>query len=141
MIPYIELGNHHPIFAFRMIDDATHDNYWPNLLISIVPRITGTISSLSSLVIIFLIFRSDTKFSSIYHRIMFGMSISSFIASVALALTSIPMPKHMPLEDELGLHWPGLRYGNTATCNIQGFSVMFGLITMFGFHSMLCVCK
>jgi len=120
-------------------EDTVADFEWPGLFISIVPRITGSLSVVSSSTIIFLIYRSDAKLTTIYHRIMFCMSICDIIGSTAMTLTTIPMPKEMPLEQELGFEWPGgNRYGNTLSCNIQGFSFTFGTLTMFGLNAMLC---
>lgn len=121
---------------------AADDIEWPAFFITIVPRITGSLSVVSSGTIIFLIFRSDAKLTTIYHRIMFCMSICDILGSIAMALTTIPMPKEMPLEQELGFEWPGgSRYGSTLSCNLQGFSFTFGTLTMFGFNGMLCLCK
>ena len=123
-------------------DTTVADFEWPGLFISIVPRITGSLSVVSSSTIIFLIYRSDAKLTTIYHRIMFCMSICDIIGSTAMTLTTIPMPKEMPLEQELGFEWPGgNRYGNTLSCNLQGFSFTFGTLTMFGLNAMLCFCK
>ena len=118
------------------------ENYvrdWPTLYIAIVPRLTGVLSAISSSLIIFLIFRSASRASTIYHRIMFAMSVFDIMGSLAMAFTSILMPKEMPLEEELGLlSWPGARYGNTFTCNVQGFLATFGPTCMVGYNIGLC---
>ena len=57
----------------------------------IIPTVTGSISCLSSLTIIAFILRS--KSNTIYHRIMFGLSSADIITSLAIALTTLPMPK------------------------------------------------
>jgi len=118
------------------------ENYvrdWPTLYIAIVPRLTGVLSAISSSLIIFLIFRSASRTSTIYHRIMFAMSVFDIMGSLAMAFTSILMPKEMPLEEELGLlSWPGARYGNTFTCNVQGFLATFGPTCMVGYNIGLC---
>ena len=72
---------------------------------------------------------------------MFCMSVSDIILSVGYALTSLPMPAEMPMEEELGIYWPGPRYGNTTTCNMQGFMTTFGATSMLGYIVTLCMCK
>jgi len=59
-----------------------------------VPKITGSISAVSSSLIIYLICRSKPKLSTIYHRIMFCMSVADILASTAMALTTLPMPRN-----------------------------------------------
>eukprot|EP00554_Chaetoceros_debilis_P005965 CAMPEP_0194079072 /NCGR_PEP_ID=MMETSP0149-20130528/5304_1 /TAXON_ID=122233 /ORGANISM="Chaetoceros debilis, Strain MM31A-1" /LENGTH=528 /DNA_ID=CAMNT_0038760441 /DNA_START=77 /DNA_END=1663 /DNA_ORIENTATION=+ len=67
------------------------------------------------------------------------MSVFDIMGSLAMAFTSILMPKEMPLEEELGLlSWPGARYGNTFTCNVQGFLATFGPTCMVGYNIGLC---
>ena len=110
----------------------------PVIYIHLVPRITGVTSMISTSVIMYLIFRSAQRLSTVYHRIMFCMSAFDIIGYFALALTFLPMPKEMPLEEELGISFPGSRYGNTFTCNLQGFSVMFGASCMLGYNGALC---
>eukprot|EP00553_Chaetoceros_curvisetus_P004031 CAMPEP_0204623540 /NCGR_PEP_ID=MMETSP0717-20131115/9275_1 /ASSEMBLY_ACC=CAM_ASM_000666 /TAXON_ID=230516 /ORGANISM="Chaetoceros curvisetus" /LENGTH=81 /DNA_ID=CAMNT_0051638653 /DNA_START=52 /DNA_END=294 /DNA_ORIENTATION=- len=58
-----------------------------------IPSATGTISALSSILIMSIILRSskESRFSS-YHIIMFFMSFWDTIASTAIALNTIPMP-------------------------------------------------
>jgi len=112
---------------------------WPTTYIAIVPRLTGILSAISSSLIIFLIFRSASRISTIYHRIMFAMSVFDIMGSLAISFTSILMPKEMPLEQDLGLlSWPGARYGNTFTCNVQGFLATFGPACMTGYNIALC---
>ena len=105
---------------------------------SIAPRVTGSISTISSLLIIVVIFRSSVKLSSIYHRIMFGMSIGDILASIAMALTSVPMPSdNWTVQYTLGFSdLP--TYGNTATCTAQGFFWTFGTILTYGYNMSLC---
>ena len=124
-----------------MMLDSTDPSFWPTTYIAIVPRVSGIASAISSSIIIYQIFRSAAKLSTIYHRIMFCMSVSDIILSVGYALTSLPMPAEMPMEEELGIYWPGPRYGNTTTCNIQGFMTSFGAISMLGYIATLCMCK
>ena len=105
---------------------------------SIVANISGSFSAASSALIVYIILRSRRKLSSIYHRIMFGMSVAGIMGSVSMALATLPMPSHMPREEEFDLSWSGPRLGNTHTCNAQGFFFMFGVCTMFCYNSALC---
>lgn len=112
---------------------------WEKPYAAIVPRISGSISAVSSTVIIYVILRSRPKLSTVYHRIMFGLSVADICASLAMALTSLPMPSSMPFEEEFGYHWAGTRLGNTYTCNAQGFFAFAGTTTVFGYNTALCV--
>jgi hypothetical protein len=104
-----------------------------------MPRFTGSLSALSSALIMMIILRSHSGLMTIYHQIMFGMSAADFISSIAIALTSLPKPKHMPMEDEFGYHWAGTRLGNSATCSTQRFLSNFGLGTTITYNSALCL--
>jgi hypothetical protein len=70
---------------------------------------------------------------------MFGMSFGDIFGSIAMALTSLPMPSYMPKEEIFGYKWVGARLGNTCTCNAQGFFATFGITVMFNYNAMLCV--
>jgi hypothetical protein len=70
---------------------------------------------------------------------MFGMSLADICGSIAMALTSLPMPSYMPKEEIFGYKWAGARLGNTYTCNAQGLFSTFGLICMFNYNAMLCL--
>jgi len=87
-------------------------------IVSLIPMVTGSISCIGSVIIIALILRSQSGLSSAYHRIIFGLSVSDIIHSLALGLVSIPMPKGTPNA------WKAL--GNLTTCDLQGFFYMFG---------------
>jgi len=112
---------------------------WETDYAALVPRFTGSLSAISSTLTIYVILRSQTRLSSIYHRIMFGMSLADICGSIAMALTSLPMPSYMPKEEIFGYKWAGTRLGNTYTCNAQGFFVFFGMGCMFNYNAMLCV--
>jgi hypothetical protein len=92
---------------------------------AIVQSLTGSISAISSLLIICVIFLSPTKLSSIYHRIILGLSITQTLYSASCALGTLPMPSP-------GDYWTdsyniqGARLGNTYTCTAQGFFITFG---------------
>jgi hypothetical protein len=122
--------------------DYTNTNkHWETKFILVAPVFSGSLSAISSALIIYVILRSQTRLSSIYHRIMFGMSLADVLSSIAVALTTLPMPSYMPKEEELQYRWTGgtPRLGNTYTCNAQGFFQTFGVLTTFHYNSMLCV--
>jgi hypothetical protein len=118
-----------------------------------VPKITGSISAVSSSLIIYLIYRSKPKLSTIYHRIMLGMSVADIMASTAMALTTLPMPGNddpywaetfsvaVGVQDGLGtVYWRDqTKLGTRQTCAAQGFFVATGIIIMFSYNGTLCV--
>ena len=82
----------------------------------IITTVSGSISFISSMLIIYVILKSPKLvFSTPYHRIMFGISIGDCIVSFAIALTTIPMPKDViyPFAQP--------SYGNIHTCNAQAY--------------------
>ena len=103
----------------------------------VTPRITGSISILSSALIIHVIMRSSTRLSSTYHRIMMSMSIHDIIGSVAVALTSLPFPKDDKWVDVY--NYDGMRLGNYATCSAQGFLQFYGFFGSYFYYQFLVV--
>ena len=82
----------------------------------IIPTITGSVSFLSSALIIFIIIRTVTATKhkwSAYYRIIFGLSLADCFTSLAIALTTIPMPKNVIYPFEMP------SYGNILTCEVQ----------------------
>jgi hypothetical protein len=70
----------------------------------------------------------------LYHHDIMG--------SIAMALTTLPMPKYLPDTGPDSIpyeEWKGTKLGNTQTCEEQGFFFTFGLSAMFCYNSMLCV--
>ena len=129
-------------------DESYNDTTFAARFDVIVPRISGTISAISSLLIVYIIARSSQRLSTVYHRIMFGMSISNIIGSTAMALSTLLMPKSWPPEEYppevvIGFkNWntpPGMRLGNIHTCEMQGFMWLFGTVAMFSYNANLCV--
>mmetsp|Transcript_12717 Transcript_12717/g.15589 ORF Transcript_12717/g.15589 Transcript_12717/m.15589 type:complete len:515 (+) Transcript_12717:97-1641(+) len=107
--------------------------------LAIVPTITGSISAISSSLIIYLIYNSERRLCTIYHRIMFAMSCADVLASVAMALSTIPMP-NAPICEIDEDRWDTLfTLGNLQTCKVQGFFILFGLNCMYAYNGMLCI--
>jgi len=105
----------------------------------LVPRITGSISSAASAIILYLIFRSSTRLKSIYHRIMFGMSVADFFTSLAMTMTHLPMPREGLNTMVDSMNYEGLRVGNSRTCSAQGFFYFFGAQATYLYNGALSV--
>ena len=109
----------------------------------LIPNVTGSLSVVSSgLILAYIIFRSERKLSTIYHRIIVGISCADILGSAAMALTSLPKPKTAPETQT----WEQGRYnsinaglGTALTCELQGFFFTFGTFTAFSYNCMLCV--
>lgn len=88
----------------------------------VIMQVTGgTLSTVSSALILYIIFRSREKLSSTYHRIMSILSASDILWSFALALITIPSPKtYVPFK--------GPMLGTQATCVAQGFLISVGSV-------------
>ena len=92
---------------------------WIGIIITVV---SAVVSTLASILVIWLIFSSTKRLSrSVYHRILFGMSVADIIQSIAMALTSLPMP-----TDMIYTGFQGLVIGNKYTCNAQGYLIAIG---------------
>jgi hypothetical protein len=113
------------------------DNVYTTSFGAILPRITGIPSSIASILIIYVVLTSTNGFSSIYHRIMVGLSIADFLESTAMSLTTIPMPRDSDAVDSYDFQ--GTRLGNLQTCTAQGFFYIFGSFATFAYTGSLCV--
>eukprot|EP00979_Chaetoceros_neogracilis_P002831 scaffold466_cov247-Chaetoceros_neogracile.AAC.20 len=82
--------------------------------------VTGSISFLSSMIIISIVLRSMSGIKTTYHRIILGLSSADCLTSLMIALTTIPMPKDVIYPFEIP------SYGNIATCEAQGLIYMMG---------------
>lgn len=126
------------------MDDSDNKNSRSALFIdsfsALTPRITGGMSAVSSSILIYLILHSDAKLNTIYHRIMFAMSLFDILGSIAMGLSTVPMPKDLYYDAYWYLdEWVGTRLGNTETCKAQGFSFMLGTWAMYAYNSSLCM--
>jgi len=86
----------------------------------IIPMVTGSISFLSSMIIISIILRSKSGIKTTYHRIILCMSSADCLTSLAIALTTIPMPKDVIYPFDMPSS------GNIATCEAQGLVFIMG---------------
>eukprot|EP01083_Nonionella_stella_P279304 950201_1 len=80
-----------------------------------ITTISGTLSALSSILIMSIILRTQSKLSSTYHLIMFFMSFWDTIGSIAVALTTIPMPSDVGMVYDFEFK----SYGTVGTCEAQ----------------------
>merc|ERR550539_483651 len=64
-----------------------------------------------------MIYKSNTRLSTIYRRLFFGISAFDLIQSISQAFSSVPMPR--------GLMWAAA--GNHTTCDLQGFAAILGV--------------
>ncbi|GFH46328.1 hypothetical protein CTEN210_02802 [Chaetoceros tenuissimus] len=114
------------------MDSNTNFNFTKPAII--IPTVSGSISFISSMLIIYVILKSPKLvFSTPYHRIMFGLSIGDCIISLAIALTTIPMPRDViyPFAQS--------SYGNIATCNAQAYAQIGGSGATFGMSVVLYI--
>lgn len=86
----------------------------------IVTSITAILSTLSSMLILVIIYNSPDKISTTYHRLIGLMSVFDIIASVSISLTTLPMP-----SDDI-LRFAGPMLGNHLTCSLQGYFITLG---------------
>jgi hypothetical protein len=87
----------------------------------IMNAVSGTVSTIASLIILNIIRMSPQKLSTTYHRFMALMCVFDIMASVCMALTTLPMP-----SDDV-LRFDGPMIGNKTTCQIQGYILLMGL--------------
>jgi len=119
--------------AMNNQDTYVNTVYTSALGLNIV-RVTGSLSAVSSALIIFVILHSSTKLTTIYHRIIALMSIGDIVGSLAMALTTLPMPKDM-----IYTQFEGLTAGNTRTCELQGFLFTVGTSFTVCYNTILCI--
>jgi len=97
----------------------------------VIPMVTGSMSFLSSLIIISIVLRSMSGVKTTYHRIILGLSFADCLTSFAIALTTIPMPKDVIYPFQMP------SYGSIATCEAQGLVYMIGNGLVFGMNGIL----
>jgi hypothetical protein len=90
--------------------------------LAILPKVSGFISFLASSALAFSVLRDKKRRAKIYHRLLLGIAISNMSASFWLGLSTWPMPA------DSGILWAS---GSSATCNLQGTMVQFGISSTF----------
>jgi hypothetical protein len=100
--------------------------------------VTGTLSAIGSFVILNIILRSTIKLGTTHHRIMASMSVFDIIASICMALSTLPMPSDTVFRNGRPM------WGNKTTCQIQGFLITLGIVggvTLYNCLAWYMVCK
>ena len=115
----------------------------------VLTSVCSSFSIIASLLIIIVILRSSKGLKSVYHRIMFGMSIACIVQSLAMAMVTLPMPPSSGYEDTATASDPtswtiydqfeGIRGGTWNTCHAQGFFHVFGTLAQTTYMSVLCI--
>mmetsp|Transcript_17144 Transcript_17144/g.25683 ORF Transcript_17144/g.25683 Transcript_17144/m.25683 type:complete len:486 (-) Transcript_17144:353-1810(-) len=81
--------------------------------------VLGSISTLSSALILYIIYKSPMKLRTTYHRIMALLSTFIILTSLPMALATLPIPSsYVPYK--------GLTLGTYGTCTAQAFLIYFG---------------
>ncbi len=126
---------------FRSLDHddrADMETIYTSLEGILVSTISAFISCAASILVISLIIRSEKGLSgSVYHRIMFGMSIADLLQSLPMALTTLPMPTDMIYRN--GYQYQGLIIGNNTSCNVQGYLIYLGAMASIVYNASLSV--
>ena len=96
------------------------DSFYLTAAATTTTRVMSCLVGLVSLFVMVVIYRSPTKLSSVYHRIMFGMASMDLLASIAMSLSTIPMPADQiyPFASE--------SFGTVRTCEAQAFVFLLG---------------
>ena len=83
--------------------------------LSIIPHATGPFSFVGSAWIITDILRDRTRWAKPYHRLLFAMAFFDALSSIALGLSTLPIP-----SGSSGVYAP---MGTQQTCSAQGFFI------------------
>lgn len=107
------------------------------LALSIIPSLTGTISFLSSIALVWSIFR-EKKIHRPREGILIGLSVLDMSFSSACAMSTFAAPKDIDPYTEYILR------GNIATCDMQGWLYQFGSAapiynSVLSIYCLLCV--
>jgi len=100
------------------------------MVLSWIPRFTGSLSIVGSLSIMFMILSDrKEKLTKPNHRLMLMLSAFDIISSTAILTTTLAFPR------ESGIYGAA---GNNATCTAQGFFVMLGMAVPM-YNASLCL--
>mmetsp|Transcript_29179 Transcript_29179/g.44118 ORF Transcript_29179/g.44118 Transcript_29179/m.44118 type:complete len:415 (-) Transcript_29179:152-1396(-) len=91
------------------------------MTLSILPRITGIMSIICSLLIIFTILRKKIKTLNVYNRLILALSICDVNTTIWYSLSTAPIPSGSP--NVYGAQ------GTQALCTAQGFFIQTGIAT------------
>lgn len=116
------------VLVLKMKDDFEYDpemltfrkTVSTGLIGPLLSTTLGSLSALSSCVIIFIVLRSIPKLSISYHRIIFFMSVGDVIHSTCIALSTLPMPRDM-----IYTQFEAPYIGTDATCRVQAIGQIY----------------
>jgi hypothetical protein len=91
----------------------------------------GSISIIASSLLIVHILRTHDALSTVYHRLVLGLSCADITSSTFYILTSIMVPKELT-------YWVPGANGNTATCTAQGFFIFTGALIACYYNCSIC---
>eukprot|EP00977_Amphora_coffeiformis_P029888 scaffold43308_cov176-Amphora_coffeaeformis.AAC.1 len=92
--------------------------------LAILPKFTGGLSCLFSLILTLTILRDKSRRRLCYHRLLCGISMVDLSASFWMFMSTWPIP---PSAGD-NIVWA---VGNTLTCRVQGFMLQFGVTSPF----------
>ena len=95
---------------------------------------SSTLSAISSIALIVILLRSDKGLSTVYHRRIMSIAVATLVASLAMAFSTLPMPKDM-----IYTAFEGIVAGNTLTCDIQYFFISLGGHSYYWFIMILAL--
>ncbi len=98
----------------------------------ITRHISGAISVVASVTLMWTILRSHVGLSSTMQRLLFGLCVSDVLSSSANMLATIMVPK----DFEYMFPWV---YGNGTTCTFQGFCHVWGLNSGLLYNCSICI--
>lgn len=102
-------------------------------ILSIIPHVTGLFSFVgSSSIIIMILHDRYKKLCKPYYRLLFAMCIFDIFSSVALGLSTWPIP-----VGSAGVYAP---LGNTQTCSAQAFFIQANIASPL-YNFMLSYCE
>jgi hypothetical protein len=99
-------------------------------ILAIIPHITGTLSMLASLTIIYYLYRKIQRKQKLqsYHAIILIMSTIDVAASFAFALGTLPVPQG--IAPKLARPYRYGASGSQETCIAQGITIQFGILVI-----------
>ena len=97
---------------------------------AVLEMISGLISLFASVLMVCSILLSRKKLSTTFHRLLTALCISDIVSSLAVSFSSFLSPT------ETGI-W--LASGTFATCSIQGFFKIFGIIAAPMYNCAVCI--
>ena len=129
-----------PKFPNVVNRNGANENETKTIFLSYAPFFSSPMSVVGSGLIILCIMRHQRgKRSSVYHRILIGMSCLDILFSTAYAFGSTPKPPPDPEWSTIfGNKADLLAMGNTTTCAVQAFFVQFGFMS-YSYSACLCI--